>query len=433
MPIPIICLDANLCQYAETFRKFFSKPQWKYFVIVLLALMLCEGTCTMSGLLRQVTDEVTLSGISRFLSRAPWSAEAMAGAWMERFHEQLAARVRAEHARQSRERPKRSGRPKAIVVTGYLIGDDSTCEKRKGKKMGGLGKHYSGTAHKVVTGHSLVQGLYILLGRQCPLMPRMYRQKTVCEREGIEFKSKIDIMEETIRDFEPVPNTQTHVLLDSWYTCKRIWRAARDRGFLITSGLGSNRSLRISGPEAEKGWRWQCVDEYAANLKPEKWQKVRWPRGEEREVYAHLISTRVRKLYCCLVLITCPSLDCPEKDIRHWASSDLDADLMTVVNHVAARWDIEVLFADTKALLGLDHYQLMDATAIIRFWTLILVAYFFLDEVRFQLRHERRDHVTLGEAREEVQHIHKRRLIDWLHQQFSSGVMPAKLYALLAA
>lgn len=433
MPIPIICLDVELRQYAERFRQCFSKPQWKYFVIVLLGLMLCQESCTMSGLLRQVAADSTLSGMSRFLSCAPWSAEAVAEAWVERFHAQLAARVKAEHARQRQARPKQPGRPKATVVTGYLIGDDSTCEKPRGKKMGGLGKHYSGVAHAVVTGHSLVLGLYTLLGRQCPLAPRMYRQKKVCQREGVAFKSKIDIMEEIIQDFTPVPGTQTHVLLDSWYTCKRIWRAARDRGFLITSGLKSNRSLRIADPAVAKGWRWQLVDEYAAGLKPEQWQKIPWPRGEDRKVYAHRVSTRVRKLYRCQLLITRPALDCPEKDIRYWVSSDLDADLLTVAGHVAARWDIEVLFADAKALLGLDHYQLMSATAILRFWTLLLVAYLFLEELRFRLRDERQAHVTLGEARAEVQHVHKCRLIDWLHQQILNGATPRELYDVLAA
>jgi SRSO17 transposase len=48
--------------------------------------------------------------------------------------------------------------------------------------------------------------------------------------------------------------------------------------------------------------------------------------------------------------------------------------------HIAARWDIDVLFGDAKDLLGLDHYQLMDATTILRFWTLVMAAYAFLDE-----------------------------------------------------
>lgn len=432
MSIPIICLDARLRQFCETFRKCFSQPQFKYLVTVLLALMLCQETHTLTGLLRQIADGQSVSGLSRFLSQSPWSAADVAGAWIERFHEQLAEQVEAEHERQRGHRPKSTGRPRKAVVTGYLIGDDSTQHKPKGKKMGGLGQHYSTTAEQRVTGHSLVQSLYVLLGRRCPLAPQMYRQKAVCEREGVPFRSKVDMMEATIRDFQPVANTLTHVLVDSWYTCKRIWRAARDRGFLMTSGLKSNRALWVL--DAQGQGHWMRLDEYAARLKPEQYRKLTWPSQEDpRTVYVHVVRTRVRKLYTCQVVITRFALDCPLKAVRYWASSDLDADATTLIDHIATRWDIEVLFSDAKDLLGLDHYQLMDATAILRFWTLVMAAYAFLDEERARLRDERHRHITLGDARREVQRCHWRHVVDWIHQQFLSGVSPTELHALLAA
>ncbi|MCP4308257.1 MAG: transposase [bacterium] len=434
MSVPIICLDARLRQFCERFRGCFSKPQYKYLVTVLLALMLCHEPRTLSGLLRQVAEGQSLSGLSRFMSEAPWSAAEVAGAWIEGFHEQMAAAVEAEHARQRRKRPKRAGRPRATVVTGYLIGDDSTQHKPKGKQMGGLGRHHSTTERGRVPGHSLVAGLYLLLGRRCPLVPQMYSQKTVCEREGVPFRSKVDIMETIILTFEPVAGTLTHVLLDTWYTSKRIWRAARNRGFLITSGLKCNRSLRIEDPQAERGWRWQRVDEYATELTAEQYQKVTWPsQSEQREVYVHVVRTRVRKLYTCQVVIGRSTLDCPPDEVRYWASSDPEADLLTLVKHIATRWTIEVLFSDAKDLLGLDQYQLMDATAVVRFWTLAMAAYFFLDQERARLREERQTHVTIGDARREVQRLHWRHLLDWLHEQFSLGVTPAELHQLLAA
>jgi len=434
MSIPIICLDARLRQFCKTFRAYLSKPQYKYFVIVLLALMLCQETHTLSGLLRQVAGGQSISGLSRFMSRSPWSEVEVAGAWFERFHEQLAEAVSREHERQRRVQPKGQGRPRKTVVTGYLIGDDSTQHKPKGKKMSGLGTHHSTSHETGVTGHSLMQCLYVLLGRRCPLLPQMYRQKDVCEREGVLFQSKVDMMETTIREFEPVPNTQTHVLVDSWFGCKRIWKAARDRGFLITSGLRCNRSLRINDPQAEGGKRWQRLDEYAAGLSPEQYQKVAWPSQDEpREVYVHVVRTRVRKLYTCQLVIARYALDCPLKAVRYWASSDLDADTATLLHHIAARWDIEVLFGDTKDLLGLDHYQLMTSTAIVRFWTLVMAAYLFLDEERARLRDQRQAHVTLGDARREVQRCHWYHLLDWIHQQFSSGVTPDELHTVLAA
>jgi SRSO17 transposase len=345
----------------------------------------------------------------------------------------MAPLVEKEHARQAAERPKRRGHPSATVVTGYLIGDDSTQEKVSGESMGGLGHHYSSSEDKPVRGHSLVQGLYVLLGQRCPLLPRLYRQEKDCLSTDTTFRSKIHLMEDIIRRFEPVAQTSTHVLMDSWYTCKRIWRAARERDFLITSGLKSNRSLRIDDETAPSGWRWQHLSEYAASLPAHAWQKVTWPNGEHKTVFVHVISTRVRKLYRCQVVIIRPSLSCPPKAIRYWASSDLDADLMGLVKHIATRWEIEVFFEDTKDVLGIDHYQLMTTAAILRFWTLVMAAYVFLDEQRTRLSLEPEQPVSIGEARRSIQRTHACHLIDWIYLQFSHGRPPDILYETLVA
>src|SRR6266851_3879764 len=217
MPVPIICLDETLHHFAQRFSEQLSKPQYQHFVTVLLGLMLCEGTRTLSGLVRQIAAGPSVAGPSRFLSEAPWEAAAVAERWLKHFRELMQPQVAAELQRQRQGQQKRRGRPKPPVVTGYLIGDDSTIEKRKGKKMEGLGLHHSTTEEKRVRGHSLVESLYVLLGRRCILAPQMYRQQGVYEAEGVAFSSKIDLMEQLIGTFEPVAGTLTHVLLDTWY------------------------------------------------------------------------------------------------------------------------------------------------------------------------------------------------------------------------
>ena len=382
MPVPIICLDEYLQQFVQRFRDELSKPQYQYFVIVLLGLMLCEGARTLSGVLRQIADGPSLAGMSRFLAQAPWQMTAVVERWLEHFREEMQPVAAAEVQRQRDAQPKRRGRPKSPVVTGYLIGDDSTMEKRKGKKMEGVGLHHSTTQDKRVRGHSLVQSLYVLLGRRCPLAPQLYRQQAVCIAEGVPFHSKIDLMEAVIRSFEPVAGTLTHVLLDSWYSAKRLWRAARERGFLITSGLKSNRWLRVEDSGASEGWRWQRLSDYTAKLAASDYVQLKWPKGDEQEVYVHVVTTRVRKLYSCQVVIVRQSLDAPVSQARYWASSDLEASPAMLLAHIAARWDIEVLFGDGKEELGWDQYQVMSATAIVRFWTLARLSYVFLEEER---------------------------------------------------
>src|SRR5437868_10873006 len=112
MPVPMICRDERLGQFAAAFRGCFSKPQARYFEIVLLALLLCQERHTLSGLRRQIAERLSVAGLSRFLSTAPWSAAAVTALWTARFQAQLAPRVAEEQQRQRAERPRRRGRPK---------------------------------------------------------------------------------------------------------------------------------------------------------------------------------------------------------------------------------------------------------------------------------------------------------------------------------
>lgn len=116
------------------------------------------------------------------------------------------------------------------------------------------------------------------------------------------------------------------------------------------------------------------------------------------------------KLYQCQVVIARHSLDATLSQTRYWASSDLEANLPTLLTHITTRWKIEVLFGDGKEELGLDHYQLLSAVVIVRFWTL---AYVFLEEERSRLQQWQRPD-TIGEARREIQRYHRRRVLDWL-------------------
>jgi hypothetical protein len=417
MPKPIVCLSEQLRQFLEAFRPCFSRRQWKYFVTVLLGLIECEGRKTMTGLIRVVGDRISLSGLSRFMSIWPWSAEEVAQTWMRRFRQHLEAQVQAEHERLRAERPKRIGRPKATVVTGYLILDDSVHAKPKGRKMGGLGQHYANSERRVVNGHCLFTGLYVLLGQRCPLPAMMYRQKAVCEREGVAFQSKIDMAVSQIEDFDPAVDTHTHVLIDSWYHCKRVRKAARKRSWQVSGGLKSNRVMRlIAGDDSRE---WLKLSAYAARLDHHDWQEVTWPSEQGGQtMYAHLIPTWVRKLGPTLLLITCHDPEQPLKSVRYYGSTVLDLQAQALVDILAIRWNIETFFEYDKDLLGSDHYQLLSAQAILRFWTLTACLLCFLEEQRALAPAQS---LTCGEVRRTIQEEHRLNLLHWLEERFKVG------------
>ena len=428
MPKPIVCLSESLCQFMEIFRSCFSRGQWKYFVIVLLGLVECEERKTLSGLLRMIGEQVSLCGLSRFLNKWSWSPEKVAKTWLHHFRQRLEPSVQAEHMRLKAEQPKRLGRPKQTIVTGFLIFDDSVHEKPKGRKMRGLGRHYSNTAQKVVRGHCLFSGLYVLLGQRCPLQPSMYCQKAVCEQEKQPFRSKVAMAVEDIENFDPVPGTQTHVLIDSWYHCKQVRRAAQKRDWQVSGALKSNRVMRLI---AEDGSRtWLKLSAYATGLSREDWHEVIWPAADGgQKMYAHLISTWIRKLGPTLVLITCHDLDEPLKSVRYWGSTLLDLEAQAFVDILAVRWQIETFFEYDKDLLGSDHYQLMSAQAILRFWTLTACLMCFLEEQRSCAQPQL---ITCGEARRHLQDQHRRNLLVWLKAQFQASLSIEQICTQLA-
>jgi len=235
--------------------------------------------------------------------------------------------------------------------------------------MGGLGQHYSNSEQRVVSGHCLFTGLYVLLGQRCPLPAQMYRQKAVCECEGVPFQSKVAMAIQQIRAFEPAADTQTHVLIDSWYHCKAVRKAAQKRDWAVSGGLKSNRVMRRINTEGQH--EWLKLSEYASQLKPEDWSEVTWPSEQGGQtMYAHLIRTWVRKLGPTLLLITCHDRNAPLKSVRYWGSTELNLTAQALIDTLAIRWEVEVFFEYDKDLLGSDHYQLMKAQAILRFWTL---------------------------------------------------------------
>jgi hypothetical protein len=248
----------------------------------------------------------------------------------------------------------------------------------------------------------------------------MYRQKAVCEREGVPFQSKVDLAEKVIREFEPLTDTCTHVLIDSWYVNKRIWKAVKGRKWHLTGGLKKNHKLRITNTQGERVWL--RVDEYATMLPQEAFQPVVWPnQAGGQTVYAHLVCTKVKKLGACQVLIVKTSADDPGEKARFYVTTRLADTLEQVVQAMALRWTVETLFADFKELMGSDQYQLHSAEAIIRFWALGLCLYQYLDTLRHRLKKMYQQDFTLGETLIWLRERNTQLLLKWICHQVNGG------------
>lgn len=463
MPHPIVCQDERLRQYLQSFQALFSRPQYEHFVTVLMGQLLGEAGHTLSHLHRTVSGKKSIASLSRFFSDSPWSHQSIIEHNFSRFCREMQPKIdkMCQEMLEESKKQKRRGKRPIPFVTGYLIGDDSTMYKPKSRKMQGIGKHHSTTHATQVIGYSLVQCLYTVLDRSCPLEPLLYRQKKTAEKEGVLFRSKVNLMIQQIQNFTPPAGTETHVLLDSWYNGKSLWKAAIGRGFQITTGIRSNRWLRVScktTPSTPNSWKWQRLDDYAASLRESAYQECPHPRNPKKKVWVHIVDTRVRKLYRCKIIIIRKNLKDPISAARFWVTSDLKADAQTCLDGISIRWDIEVFFEDMKELLGIDQYQIMTSTALLRYWTLCWIAFSFLEEVRNDLKqkkncgeqvdsktekmkkdgkesgnYQKELHATLGQALRYVQEIHQKLFLEWVYHYALSGTPLKELHALLIA
>jgi hypothetical protein len=316
------------------------------------------------------------------------------------------------------------------VVTGYLILDDSTHVKRYAKQMSGLGWHYSSTDQRTMPGHSLFQGLYVVEDHQFPLDPQMYIQKAVCEQEQRPFQSKVDLALQVVETFEPLPETHTHVLIDSWYVNKRTWKAVKRRQWDLTGGLKANHKLRTQDAEGQPTW--VRLDEFTDELAADQFQPIQWPSQEgEVIVYVHLLRTRVKKLGVCQVLIVKPTAEAGGDQARFYITTRLEDTLEQVVQTVALRWSVETFFADFKELMGSDQYQLHSAEAIMRFWALGLCLYQYLDSLRHRLERRQHRHVTLGETLAWLRQRHEDLKVNWICMLALREVPPLQIQTAL--
>ncbi|GGK02451.1 hypothetical protein GCM10007063_25950 [Lentibacillus kapialis] len=72
--------------------------------------------------------------------------------------------------------------------------------------------------------------------------------ESYCEEHGLMFKGKNDLAIELIKDYESPTDEQVYVLVDSWYTSRKlIIDACAAKGYHVIGGLRVNRKIYPAG------------------------------------------------------------------------------------------------------------------------------------------------------------------------------------------
>lgn len=213
-------------------------------------------------------------------------------------------------------------------TTGYLICDDTLIDKRYSRKNELARKQYSGNAHGLVNGISIVNFLWTDGMEYIPVDYRIYQKENDDLTKNDHFKNMLDTAEK--RGFSP-----KYVLMDSWYSSIGNLKHIVKKNWHFMCNLKSNRQVSV-----EKGTYLSIADLELA----------------DRQVRRVWLKEFGSVLVCKLVATN--------GDITYLATDDLSCtEYETFTRHFHHRWKIEEFHRGIKQTTGFEHCESIKAAS----------------------------------------------------------------------
>jgi len=402
--------NRKLSQFLSEFRAAFgNKAQFRHFQHYVIALMIYLGDKNLSGLSRAIPDGRHECSLYRFLSQAKWDAETVKQIRLEQLNRK---------ARRALAKEQRKGR-KATV---YLIIDDSLVEK-SGKTIAGVAKHRSHKTNELILGHVWVSAQLVVAGYSYPLDWALYRRKIECEANGIAFRSKPDIARKMIEQYQPLPDTQTIVLTDSWYANQDLLKLCCKREFHYIGAVKSNRKLKI-GQHNQQVQQWRDI------LPKSAFGRVKL-NGERYKVWI-----AKGQLSCGQAVKALVNRRIGVKKWRYLVCTDTQLDAHAILAAYFVRWEVENFYRAAKFILGWSDYQMRKLVPIENHVLMMMVTHAYLEIQRrdaLDTATEMDAHFTLGDLQRQHQRLAQRSTIALVFSLAQQGLELNDIYERLAA
>jgi hypothetical protein len=386
-----------------------SKPQEWHLKRVVEALIVGEGSKTLSGLYRQWVDAPDVSAVADFFRVSPWAEEAVQQAQQRFVMSDLLKRAKASGA-------------KAIV---WVSIDDSMTVKDKDtvalesvdwmhdhSARGGKGGGYrNGSVHV---------SCRVQIGSfSYPFSFRLYlREKTVrrlnrlrSPEMRLKFKSKYHLAKEMLRELKPyIPaEYKVYVLFDRWYASAKLIKFIRKQGkrWHVLCAIKSNR----------------CLDGIALHQLNQQLKHTHTTSVEVRATDGSVKTYQVRRVQghlndvpfevCVLISRRHYRDTCP----KYFLCTDLSLSAQTILNWYSKRWSMEVEYWYLKQKLGLGDFRLHDYEAIDKWYGIVYFTLTFLYWRWYQSQSEEHPLHSIAEVIEQHRADHARALLTAACQQ----------------
>ena len=278
--------------------------------------------------------------------------------------------------------------------------------------------HFDHNAGRSIPCHSVVTSLMVCGENSVPWKHEVYRREDDCQREGIPFRSKIDISCDFVAAFQaPLGTSRVFHLVDAWYMNGRLIDVVRTREVDVLIGAVSFKTCLDYGPRDLGRMR---LSELTPKLNSEDLDTVT-VKGEKYEFWRY--EGRLFNRPDMAVLIV------REKGKTAWiaiACTDKTLSSEAIIRNYLMRWEIETGHWYLKCALGFGDYRLRSLDAIKRFWCEVILTYWYLE----WFRHKRKL-PNLAEAQRVFIRDYERRYVIYLWQLCSQSKTQDEVLAAL--
>ena len=349
----ILNQNETIINYISELNLPYSSAIKNHMVNIVSGIIVTEGSKTISSVHNKITCNRDRSTGSRFLSSYSWNHEYVT---QERiFHAISEISNTCEDS-----------------DVGFLIIDDTLTKKNTStKKIEGLDFHNShADGNKPKWSHCLVTSHYKINDYSIPLDFRQYHRKESSKKLSKKFLDKNELAMELINEFTPVTKNN-YLLVDSWYTSAKILLHGLINGCHTIGRIKSNRVIYPAGIKTN-------VKKFSSYIRTNETSLV---TASNNKYYVYRYEGKLNDIENVVVLISWTKNDLSDNP-AFIISTDVSLDNKTIISYYEKRWDIEVSYRYHKTALGFDEFQIQSLKSIHRYWSMIFLAYTFLEIFR---------------------------------------------------
>jgi SRSO17 transposase len=349
----IIRVPPVLDKFFHSMQPHFHWNHFAYFRLLVVVIAFAWGRRNVASLYRYLDAQHHRTRFNNFFLVARWDPEAV-------LHHKAQELMMALHPSKGE--------------TLYLVIDDSKTAKR-GTHMDAVAKMKDPVTEGYIQGHQYVCAIVRFRDQVIPYGIRLYVKLEHCPALELPFRKTTELAAQLIREFEAPAGVKVIVLFDTYYLCRVVVQACRERHFRFASTLKSNRSLFKASWKLKAG----CYGRNLFRRRHTATLVLAKPYGQARYRFVDAGWLEVSTLGPLHVVF---SRKGTAKHILGLVTDDSELSAAGLIQTYEKRWAVEQFFKDSKQLLGLGQYQNRPYRAAVTHLHLVCFAYALLTHLR---------------------------------------------------